>query len=158
MKRKLLTYPNPKLRQVAKQLTTEFGSDQLKELVQDMESIMRANNGIGLAAIQIGVNKSVIIYKDTTGTVHSLCNARIATSFGNVTSYDEGCLSAPGFKADIKRLKGIKVKAQTVDGKPITVKTRGLEAITLQHEIDHLNGIDFADRAKHFSVKIVATK
>ncbi len=142
MKRKLLIHPDPRLKQVAEPIIDEFGSVWLMDLVDDMEKV----KGAGLAAIQIGVNKSIIIYKDRAGTVHALCNAKIISCFGSVKSYGESCLSVPEFKADVKRFKGVKVKAQTLSGKTVTIKERGFTAIVLQHEIDHLNGIVIIDR------------
>lgn len=148
MKRKLLIYPAPALRWIADPVTDEFGSDWLKKLVQDMEHIINTNEikGVGLAATQIGVNKAVIIYRDRAGTVHALCNPKIIARFGIIRSYDESCLSLPEFKVNIKRSKGVKVKAQTVDGKGIIIKERGFQAIILQHEIDHLHGMILTDR------------
>lgn len=147
MKRELIFYPDERLKQIAEPIYNEFGSSWLEELVQDMKHTIETNaiKGVGLAAVQIGVNKSVIIYKDRSETVHTLCNARIVRRFGKVKSYDEGCLSVPGYKADIRRAKGIKVKAQLTDGTHVTLKERGFQAIILQHEIDHLNGLEFID-------------
>ncbi len=146
MKRKILIYPNQKLDCIAEPIVDEFGSDWLKELVQDMEHTIE-DNGVGLAATQIGVNKAVIICKDRTRTVLALCNPEITGSFGEITSHDESCLSVPGMKASVKRFKGIKVKAQTIDGHTVIIKERGFQSIILQHEIDHLRGITLANRA-----------
>lgn len=146
MERKLLFYPNSELKRKAEPIVAgEFSSAWIVQLVLDMKHIMQVEKGVGLAAVQIGANKSIVIYKDQTGIIHVLCNAKIAKSFGKVISKGEGCLSVPGFNADIERAKGVKVKAQTIDGKPMTVKERGFQAIILQHEIDHLNGTEFID-------------
>jgi peptide deformylase len=141
---KLVLYPDPRLKQVAEPITDdEFGSDWLKDLVEEMKDVMM--NGVGLAAIQIGVNKSVILFSDRAGYVYALFNPEIVSRFGKVTSYEEGCLSVPGFKADVRRSKGIKIKARNIAGEPITLKERGYTAIILQHEIDHTNGKVFID-------------
>jgi len=120
-------------------------------LVKDMEHIINTGSveGVGLAAIQIGVNKSVIIYKDRAGSVRALCNPKIVTHFGTVTSYDESCLSIPGFRANVERFKGIKVKAQMIDGNSVTIKERGFQSIILQHEIEHLCGTLFTDHVSN---------
>ncbi len=165
MKRELIFYPDLRLKKIAEPIYHEFGTDWLDELVQDMVHVIETNEvkGVGLAAIQIGVNKSVIIYKSRTGIVHALCNARIASRFGRIKSYSEGCLSVSGFKADIKRAKGVKVKAQTMDGTHVVIKERGLQSIILQHEIDHLNGLEFIDhipssnKAKQEYIKYLTT-
>ncbi len=146
--KKLIFCPDLKLRNIAEPIKDEFGSDWLKQLVQDMKEVMEDSKGAGLAAVQIGVNKSVIIYKDRMNSTLALCNAEIIGCFGSVKSYGEGCLSAPGFNTDVKRFKGIKVKGQTIDGDTVTIKERGFLSIVLQHEIDHLKGILILDRSK----------
>lgn len=155
MERELVLYPDPRLKMIADPVVDEFNSAWLVQLVRDMENMIETNEikGVGLAAIQISVNKSVIIYKDRSGVVHALCNPKIISRFGKITSYDEGCLSVPGFKADVKRSKGVKVKAQTIEGKDITVKERGYVGIILQHEIDHTNGREFIDRVANSKEK-----
>lgn len=147
MPRELIFYPDLRLKKIAEPIHHEFNSDWLKELVYDMIHIARTNEvkGVGLAAIQIGVNKSVIVCEDRAGEMHALCNARIVKRFGKIISRGEGCLSVPGYTADIKRAKGVKVKAQFTDGTHVTIKERGFQAIILQHEIDHLNGLEFID-------------
>ncbi len=146
MQKELLTYPDPALAQPAEPVEPgEFGSDWLRDLVVDMEETM-AGRGIGLAATQIGVNKAVIIYTNKAGVIHPLCNPKIVARAGRSMSYGEKCLSVPGFHADIKRSKQIVVRAQTLDGVEITIRERGILAILLQHEIDHLNGMTSIDR------------
>lgn len=145
MKRELLFYPDPLLRQTAEPVD-EFGSEWLKGLVYDMVQTVIEREGVGLAAAQIGVNMAVIVFKDRLEEIRVLCNPKIIGRFGRVTSYGEGCLSVIGFRGDIKRSKEIKVAGQTVDGESITLRRRGKQAIILQHEIDHLAGIEFIDR------------
>lgn len=146
--KKLIFCPDLKLRNIAEPIKDEFGSDWLRQLVQDMKEVMEDRKGAGLAAVQIGVNKSVIIYKDRRNTTHAICNAEVIGCFGSVKSYGEGCLSVPGFNTDVKRFKGVKVKGQTIDGRTATIKERGFLSIVLQHEIDHLKGILILDRSK----------
>lgn len=147
MGRELLIYPDSRLRQQAEPITIlEFNSAWLELLIDDMDGLIYAKGGVGLAAIQIGVNKSVIVYKEPSGEVKVLCNAKIVKSFGSIVSLDEGCLSVPGFRADVQRFKGIKIKAKRSNGSSITIKERGFQAIILQHEIDHLEGRQFIDR------------
>jgi peptide deformylase len=144
--RDIATYPHPELNEPAEPIISEFGSEWLKELVNDMEQTLKVRGGVGLAAVQIGVNKAVIIYEDRTGKICALCNPKVMRTFGKVLSKNEGCLSLPGFRADIRRAKGVKVKAQTIDGSSITVKERGFVATILQHEIDHINGVTLLDK------------
>lgn len=137
----IVEHPNPILSETAEPITDEFGTDQLYELVKRMERAVYQNEANGLAAVQIGVNKAVVIYKDKLGAIRTLCNPEIIARSGKVKSYGEGCLCAPGKRIDIRRSKEVKVKAKTFEGKDIIVKEKGFPAIILQHEIDHLNGI-----------------
>ncbi len=138
--RGIITYPHPELNKPAEPIAEEFGSEWLKELVNDMEQTIKMRGGVGLAAVQIGINRAVIIYEDRTGVICAICNPKVVRRFGKTLSKNEGCLSLPGFRADIRRAKGVKVKAQTIGGGSITIKERGFVAMVLQHEIDHLNG------------------
>lgn len=144
----LVEHPNPILGEVAEPITDEFGSDWLKELIDRMEEVTYHFGANGLAAVQIGVNKAVIIYKDKSGTLNTLCNPKIIARSGKVKSYGEGCLCVPGQRFDIRRSKEVKVKAHTIDGEEILVKEKGFPAIILQHEIDHLNGITVKERGE----------
>ena len=146
---KIETYPAPVLAQVA-QPVTAFDKD-LDRLIDDMAETLYAAPGLGLAASQVGVPKRLLVYDLTceegkrTG-LHVLVNPKIITSDGKTVSENEGCLSVPELRADVKRAALVTVEAQDRTGKPITIDAGGLLAILLQHEIDHLNGILFLDR------------
>lgn len=127
----------------------------IKELVQDMFDSMRAGNGVGLSAVQIGVLKRIIVYeykkpKDSKEINHNispkvLINPEIIKSSRKNEIDEEGCLSFPDLYGQIKRSIGIRVKALNLKGKEIEFDAKGLEARIIQHEIDHLNGILFID-------------
>ncbi len=144
----ILTYPNKFLSQPTKPVTDI--DEEIRNLIEDMAATMYEEPGIGLAAIQVGYDKSLLVYdvspRDEERSLQVLINPRIVSSEGTTISEDEGCLSVPDFKADVKRAASILVEALGREGKPLRIEAEGLLAIVLQHEIDHLNGILFIDR------------
>lgn len=114
-----------------------------------MADTMYEAPGVGLAAIQVGCDQSILIYDRLPGEVNRsfevLINPKIVDSEGEIISQDEGCLSVPDFKADLKRAGSILVEGLDREGKPIQIEAEGNLAIVLQHEIDHLNGKLFID-------------
>ena len=148
--RRILTGDIPKLRVKSKKVRVFDKS--LKKLIQDMLDTMRAANGLGLAAIQIGVPLRVIVIEmppdeetNNKGKLYTLVNPEIAKMEGEEEG-EEGCLSLPGIIGEVKRAASVVVEAQTPNGKWVRVRAEGLLARAFQHEIDHLNGILFIDR------------
>jgi peptide deformylase len=134
---------------------TSFG-DALQSLVDDMVDTMRASNGVGLAAPQVGVPVRVAVIElppaeDEEGMeeaeLYVLCNPEIVRRRGEEEEV-EGCLSLPGFAGEVPRAAAVAVEAQDRDGKPIRIEARGLMARALQHEIDHLQGRLYVDRVE----------
>ena len=114
-----------------------------------MSATMYGAPGVGLAAIQVGWNKSLLIYdvfRDEKRSLHVLINPKIISREGEVLSENEGCLSVPDFRADVKRASAVTVEGYNRKGKPIKLDAEDFLAIVLQHEIDHLNGTLFIDR------------
>jgi peptide deformylase len=144
----ILTYPNKFLSQPTKQVTDI--DDDIRNLIEDMAATMYEAPGVGLAAIQVGCDKSLLVYdvspKDEERSLHVLINPRIVLSEGTTISEEEGCLSVPDCREDVKRAASILIEALDREGKPLRIEAEGLFAIVLQHEIDHLNGILFIDR------------
>ena len=144
----ILTYPNKFLSQPTKQVTDI--DDEIRNLIEDMAATMYEAPGIGLAAIQVGCDKSLLVYdvspKDEERSLQVLINPRIVLSEGTTISEEEGCLSVPDCREDVKRAASILIEALDREGKPLRIEAEGLLAIVLQHEIDHLNGILFIDR------------
>lgn len=149
---------------------TVFDSE-LKILATEMLVVMHKNIGMGLAANQVGVDKNLLVleYRPTAGKTKTteptdqkdidldtqptiapmaLCNAEVIKSSSSTVTMTEGCLSLPGLELPVTRPSGVTVKAQDPTGKPVTIKANGLLARILQHEIDHLDGVLFTDRAK----------
>ncbi|MBW2642946.1 MAG: peptide deformylase [Deltaproteobacteria bacterium] len=147
-KLKILTYPDEFLSEPTKPV--ENIGEKIQNLIKDMASIMYQAPGIGLAAIQVGINKSLLIYdvlpKDEKRSLQVLINPRIIESEGTTISEDEGCLSVPDFRANVKRAASVLVEGFDNKEKPLRIEAEGLLAVVLQHEIDHLNGILFIDR------------
>ncbi len=145
---KILTYPDKILSKPTK--AVENIGEKIQNLIKDMASIMYQAPGIGLAAIQVGINKSLLIYdispRDEKRSLQVLINPRIIESEGSTISKDEGCLSVPDFKANVKRAASVFVEGFDNKEKPLRLEAEGLLAVVLQHEIDHLNGILFIDR------------
>lgn len=159
---KILTFPDPKLREVS-QPVEKFG-EEIKKLSEDMIETMYDANGIGLAAPQVGVLQRMVVIdtrpKDEKGRRYKyedmsdlekavpqpliLINPEIVKGEGK-TTFDEGCLSIPGYFETVERYNYIEMKAFDVNGKEFIVKTDGLLAICMQHELDHLEGTLFVD-------------
>ena len=124
----------------------EFIDDRIKELIKDMDETMHAANGVGLSAVQVGVLKRVVVIDvnyDGTPSL-KLINPEIVKAKGS-EEFQEGCLSFPNKFAKVIRPSEVTVKALNENGKPITVKGKGILAEALCHEIDHLDGRLFID-------------
>jgi peptide deformylase len=128
-----------------------FGSQELKSLVFDMFETMYVNKGVGLAAPQVGVLQQVTVIDTSAGEVDEerlvLINPEIVEREGQQLG-EEGCLSIPGFREDVRRAMTVKVRAFDVDGRAFEITGEELLARAMQHEIDHLHGILFL---KHLS-------
>ena len=144
----VLTFPDKFLKQTTKPVENIDGA--LQEIIDNMADTMYEAPGIGLAAIQVGIDQSMLIYDITQPDVHRslnvLINPKIVDSEGEVLSENEGCLSVPDYRADVKRASSILVEAYDRDENPIRLEANDFLAIVLQHEIDHLNGTLFIDR------------
>lgn len=131
------------LREKAKRVT-KLGST-IEKLLDNMRDTMYANKGVGLAAPQIGVSKRVIVVDVGQGLVE-LINPEIIDVNGTQTDI-EGCLSIPGVVGDVTRAAWVKVRGLDRKGAEIELEAEGYFARALQHEIDHLDGILFIDKA-----------
>jgi peptide deformylase len=144
----IVTYPEKILSRPTRPIKNIDGN--IQNLIENMAQTMYQAPGIGLAAIQVGINKSLMVYdispKDEKQSLQVLINPRIISSEGTMLSEDEGCLSVPDFRSDVKRAAAITVEGFDRNEKPVRLDAEGFLAIVLQHEIDHLNGILFIDR------------
>ena len=151
--REIITVPHPTLRRNARKVT-DFGSD-LQTLIDDMVETMRVAPGVGLAAPQVNVPLQVIVVEfgdeeDETvePTLFTIVNPEIVRPSRDVVMGTEGCLSIPGLVGDVERSEAVTVKGFSRRGQPMKIKAKGWLARIFQHEIDHLNGVLFTDRAE----------
>lgn len=143
--RKILHYPDPRLRTIAKPVTTF--DDNLKTLIADMLETMYAAKGIGLAASQIDEHVQLVVMdlSEDGDKPRVFINPKLTPLVEEKLPYDEGCLSVPEFYETVERPKKVRIEAVDVDGNPILEEAEGLFAVCIQHEIDHLNGVMFVD-------------
>jgi peptide deformylase len=147
-------YPDPILKEKS-QLVDQVNGE-IKGFMDDLQQTMYQNRGVGLAAVQVGVLKRVIVVDVGAGLI-SLANPEIVRQRGR--QYDpEGCLSLPGIFLDVKRAQEVAVRGLNRAGKEIFVEGSGLQARALQHEIDHLDGILILDRVSKKRLKGVRSK
>ena len=158
--KKILTEPDPFLREKSKKV--EIVNDEIRSLMDDMLDTMYAAPGIGLAAIQIGVPKRVIVIdlarEDEKKTPLYFVNPEIISNSDTDSSYEEGCLSVPGQFAEISRPNKCKVKFLNYNGVEQILETEGLLATCIQHEMDHLEGILFIDYLSKLKKSMIIKK
>ncbi len=150
---KIITYPEKSLSHPSAKVETI--DEKIHELIRDMGETMSQESGVGLAAPQVGVNKRILVYNaraadpEDDGSeekITALINPEIIEASGSYLSENEGCLSVVDFRADVKRYETVRVRAQDINGRELAFEARGLPAVIMQHEIDHLDGILFIDR------------
>ena len=149
--RDVLKDPNKELRKTSSFVEPDLIlNDEIQTLIKDLKETMTVENGVGLAAPQVGVHKRVVIIDAGQGP-QAFVNPEITSrSFRKVES-EEGCLSIPGVFGIVKRSKRIELSAYTEDGELISMKADGFPAIVQQHEIDHLDGILFIDKVTRYT-------
>ncbi|HAI74555.1 MAG TPA: peptide deformylase [Candidatus Moranbacteria bacterium] len=140
----ILFYPDPRLKKKAEEIKNPK-NPAVRELVFDMLETMKKNNGLGLAAPQVGKLLRLCVIKFEKKT-YILINPKIKSKSWSKEIAEEGCLSFPGQFIPVKRSKRVKVAAQDKTGKKISISAEGLLARAFQHEIDHLDGILYIDR------------
>ena len=146
-KRKIVIEPDPILRK--KSETLEKVDDELRGLLDDMLETMYSAPGIGLAAVQVGILKRLIVIdiskdKDKKNPLF-LINPEIISRSKNTSIHEEGCLSLPGHFAEIERPAECHIKYIDYNGKEKEIEANGLLSTCIQHEVDHLNGTLFID-------------
>ena len=158
--RKILTEPDPFLRQ--KSSNVDEVNDEIRALMDDMIETMYNAPGIGLATIQVGVPKRVIVIdlsrEDEEKKPLYFVNPKIITNSNNDATYEEGCLSVPGQFAEINRPDKCEVKYLDYNGNEQILHTEGLLATCIQHEIDHLEGILFIDYLSKLKKNMIVKK
>ncbi|WP_340644655.1 peptide deformylase [Phenylobacterium sp.] len=145
--REILVVPDPVLKQIS--TPVEVVDDALRALMDDMLETMYAAPGIGLAAIQVGVPKQVIVMDlaapDTPPEPRYFVNPEILWSSDDTAPYEEGCLSIPEIYDEVERPARVKLKYLNYQGEEVIEDAEGLYAVCIQHEMDHLKGVLFID-------------
>jgi len=141
----ILEFPDPRLRTIAKPI--DDVDDRIRKLAKDMLETMYDAPGIGLAATQINIHERILVIDVSEDKSDPLVfiNPEVTVLNPEEDGYDEGCLYVPGFFESVSRPAHIKVKALGIDGKPFELEPKGLLAVCIQHEIDHLDGKLFVD-------------
>ena len=152
--KEVVIYPDPILKK--KSQTVEEVNEGIKQLIKDMMETMYTFRGIGLAAVQIGILKRVIMVDVGEGLI-VLINPKIIESEGE-TQMEEGCLCLPEVMVEIKRNERIKVKGLDEKGEEIIIDAEGLLARALQHEVDHLKGILIIDKVSRVKRELLTSK
>ncbi len=156
----LIILPDPLLRQQSKPVETV--DSEIQRLADDMLETMYDAPGIGLAAIQIGVPRRMLVIDlsrdDEENKPQVFINPEILKVSDEVSTYEEGCLSIPDYYAEVERPASLTVGYVDRDGKQQTVDADGLLATCLQHEIDHLNGVLFIDHISRLKRDMVIKK
>jgi peptide deformylase len=156
----LIILPDPLLRQQSKPVETV--DSEIQRLADDMLETMYDAPGIGLAAIQIGVPRRMLVIDlsrdDEENKPQVFINPEILKVSDEVSTYEEGCLSIPDYYAEVERPASLTVGYVDRDGKQQTVEADGLLATCLQHEVDHLNGVLFIDHISRLKRDMVIKK
>jgi peptide deformylase len=144
--REILLFPDPILKAVC--VPVDMADPELPRLVQDLVDTVAASPGVGLAAPQIGMARRALVVdvrpKPGNGLI-VLLNPEIVSG-SNPRTGREGCLSIPDFTANVRRPQEVVIRGLSPEGKSVVLHSEGLEAVCLQHELDHLDGILFLDR------------
>lgn len=146
--RDILTVPDPRLKQVSKPV--ERVDDDIRALMDDMLESMYAADGIGLAAIQVGVPLRVIVMdlarSGEKPQPRYFINPEILDASGDLQPYEEGCLSVPTYYDEVERPDRVKIRYLDYDGAEVIEEAEGIYAVCIQHEMDHLEGVLFIDK------------
>ncbi|MBR5582786.1 MAG: peptide deformylase [Phascolarctobacterium sp.] len=148
-KLKILTAGDPVLRQTAAEVTKI--DKKLIKLLKDMADTMYAAEGVGLAAPQIGVSKRIVVIDVGDGIIEMI-NPVIVNKEGSVVG-GEGCLSVPEYEGEVERAEKVECEFTDRSGKRYLIESDGLLAIAIQHELDHLDGVLFIDKAQSIMPK-----
>ena len=159
-KKKIVIEPDPILRKKSESL--EKVDDEIRELLDDMLETMYAAPGIGLAAVQVGILKRIIVIDISKDKEKKdplfLINPEIISRSKKTSVYEEGCLSLPGHFAEIERPAECQIKFVDYNGKEKELIANGLLATCIQHEVDHLNGVLFIDYLSKLKKDMIVKK
>lgn len=154
----ILEFPDPRLRKIASPVTVF--DENLDQLIKDMLETMYHAQGIGLAATQVNVHERIIVIdvSESKDSPQVFINPSFDIIEEELSDYDEGCLSVPGFYETVSRPQAVKIHAQDITGANYEVDARGILAVCIQHEIDHLEGKLFVDYLSTLKRERIRTK
>lgn len=158
----ILIAPDPRLKIPSARV--EKVTPDIHALVQDMRDTMYASGGIGLAAVQIGVHKQVIVVdveqdeRGQEGNLLVLINPEIIAESEDISLYNEGCLSFPGHYSDVERPAEVTIRYMDIQGDLRELQADSLLATCVQHEIDHMHGIVFVDHISRLKRDMILRK
>jgi peptide deformylase len=154
----ILEFPDPRLRKQAAPIT-QFDA-ALGTLIDDMFETMYEAQGIGLAATQVDVHKRLLVIdvSENKDSPQVFINPSFEVIEEELSEYDEGCLSVPGFYETVSRPRKIKVQAMDRDGQPFEMVAEGILSTCIQHEIDHLDGKLFVDYLSNLKRQRIRSK
>jgi len=155
----LIIAPDPRLKEVSAPVEVSEINDELRKFMDDMLETMYEHHGLGLAAVQVGVHKRILIMDIAQGSIRYdgshdpdaapdplfIINPEIIEASKEQFTFEEGCLSFPTQFAEVKRPKKVKIKFLDYNGQEKQMEFSDLASICIQHEIDHLDGITFVD-------------
>lgn len=145
---KVVKYPNNMLE---KKCNNVLGiNENILRLLDNMYDTMVKNEGVGLAAPQIGILKNIVVISVDKKNVFGMINPKIISHSNDKISWNEGCLSLPDVYADVERFAKVEVEYTNIYGNSVTMSAENLLSVCIQHELDHLNGILFIDRIGNF--------
>ncbi len=149
---------DPVLREEAAPI--EAVDDEIRALARDMFDTMYENDGVGLAANQIGITRRLIVVDPREEGVRprALVNPRVVATGSETDRAEEGCLSIPGLREIVERNSSVVVEALDLEGEPVRIEAEGLFARVLLHEIDHLDGVLFLDRVSPLKRRMLLKK
>lgn len=150
MKLSLIHESDPRLTQVSEELT-DWNYDDVSKFTEQMWRIMTDTNGIAIAAPQLGWMKRVIVLSFAP---HIMINPVIVSAYGDVKSMTEGCLSFPDLQLDVERPSIVDVTYTSIFGDEVSTTFKDLEAVVIQHEVDHLNGIVFTSKVSSLKLNV----
>ncbi|KZD06275.1 peptide deformylase [Oceanibaculum pacificum] len=156
----LVVAPDPRLKKKA--LPVERVDDTIRKQMDDMLETMYAENGMGLAAPQVGISNRVIVMdiarKEDDPQIFKMANPEIVWESPEIKSYEEGCLSVPEHYADVERPARVKIRFIDYENEIREIEADGVLAVCVQHEIDHLNGVLFIDHLSALKRNIISRK
>jgi peptide deformylase len=153
----ILRYPDPRLHKIAAPVPRV--DDKIRKLIKDMADTMYAAPGIGLAATQLDVHLRVIVIdiSEARDQLQAMVNPELLEATGEADC-EEGCLSVPGIYEKVRRAQYIKVRARNAEGELQTFQAEGLQAVCIQHEMDHLMGKVFVEYLSRLKQQRIAAR